>query len=128
MEIKISKAEKDMMDIMEKECIDNKVKEMKLRPDWINYVELYKGLCYEAVTNKQRIDIKSKEFIERFYKNNKELLDEMTIGEIIDGLEILELKGLIYKNEDFIELRDYRYIQMLYYHRKKEIEKNIFGW
>ena len=82
MEIKISKAEKDMMDIMEKECIDNKVKEMKLRPDWINYVELYKGLCYEAVTNKQRIDIKSKEVIERFYRNNKELLDEMTIGEI----------------------------------------------
>ena len=35
MKIKISKAEKDMMDIMEKECIDNKVKEMKLRPDWI---------------------------------------------------------------------------------------------
>jgi len=51
MKIKISKAEKDMMDIMEKACIDNKVKEMKLIPDWINYVELYKGLCYEAVTN-----------------------------------------------------------------------------
>ncbi|MBS5682112.1 MAG: hypothetical protein KHW52_05135 [Clostridium sp.] len=51
----------------------------------------------------------------------------MTIGEIVDGLDILELKGLIYKNEDFIELRDYRYIQMLYFHRKK-IEKNIFGW
>ena len=30
----------------------------------------------------------------------------MTIGEIVDGLDILELKGLIYKNEDFIELRD----------------------
>ena len=45
----------------------------------------------------------------------------MTIGEIVDGLDILELKGLIYKNEDFIELRDYRYIQMLYFHRKKYI-------
>ena len=73
MEIKINKAEKDMMSIIEKECIDNKVKEMKLRPDWINYVELYKGLCYEAVTNNQRIDIKSKEVLERFYRNNKEI-------------------------------------------------------
>ena len=55
MKVTISKAEKDMMDIVEKECIENKVKKMKLRPDWINYVELYKGLCYEAVTNKPTI-------------------------------------------------------------------------
>lgn len=50
----------------------------------------------------------------------------MTIGEIVDGLDILELKGLIYKNEDFIELRDYRYIQMLYFHRKKNRKKYIW--
>ena len=36
MEIKISKAEKDIGEIMEKECIDNNGNERKLRPDCIN--------------------------------------------------------------------------------------------
>ena len=52
------------------------------------------------------------------------LISFMGVGEPLLNLKLIED---VYKNEDFIELRDYRYIQMLYFHRKK-IEKNIFGW
>ena len=108
-----------------KDTMRYKVNQIKKQPKGIKYIKLYEGLCKEAAMYGKRIDYKSKTFIERFYNNNKRVLQDMRTSEIIEGLKMLNLINLISIDSDYIRMNHYKIILSLYYRKRKNNNKKI---
>ena len=108
---------KDGRELIIKDTMRYKVNQIKKQPKGIKYIKLYEGLCKEAARYGKRIDYKSKEFIERFYNNNRKVLQNMRTSEIIEGLKMLNLINLISIDGDYIKMNHYKIILYLYYRK-----------
>ena len=95
-----------------------KIRKILKQPKGEKYYMLYSGLCSYAVKNENRINYRTKKFINEFYNENKKVLKNMRICEIIEGLKMLNLIELITINEDSIKLNDYKALLQLQEMRK----------
>lgn len=107
------------------DTMGHKVNQIKKQPKGIKYIKLYEGLCKEAAKYGKRIDYKSKAFIERFYNNNRKVLQNMRTSEIIEGLKMLNLINLISIESDYIKMNHYKTILSLYYRKRNNNNKKI---
>lgn len=85
-----------------------KVYKMMKQPKGNKYIELYYGLCRYAIKHGNKINYRTERFINDFYNDNKEKLQDMRICEIIEGLKMLNLIELINIDEDSIKITDYK--------------------
>ena len=74
------------------------------------YYMLYSGLCSYAVKHENRIDYRTKKFINEFYNENKKALKNMRVCEIIEGFKMLNLINLITIYEDYIRVNHYKHV------------------
>lgn len=86
----------------------DKIQKMWKQPKGNKYIELYEGLCRYAIKHGNNINYKTEKFLNDFYRDNKETLQEMRICEIIEGLKMLNLIELININADSISIIDYK--------------------
>lgn len=86
----------------------DKIQKMWKQPKGNKYIELYEGLCRYAIKHGKNINYKTEKFLNDFYRDNKETLQEMRICEIIEGLKMLNLIELININADSISIIDYK--------------------
>ena len=63
-----------------------------------------------AVKHENRINYRTKEFINDFYNGNKKALKNMRICEIIEGFKMLNLINLISIKEKNIRVNYYKYV------------------
>jgi len=117
---------KNYTEVMIKDTMKYKVNQIKKQPKGEKYIKLYEGLCKEAARYGKRIDYKSKDFLERFYNNNKKVLQDMITSEIIEGLKMLNLINLISIDSNYIKMNHYKIILALYY--KKRDNKKTISW
>lgn len=89
----------------------NKIQKIWKQPKGNKYVELYEELCRYAVKHGNRINYRTKEFINDFYNENKKVLKNMRICEIIEGFKMLNLINLISIKEEYIRVKYYRYVR-----------------
>ena len=75
-------------------------------------------MCRYAIKHGNKINYRTERFINDFYNDNKEKLQDMRICEIIEGLKMLNLIELITINEDSIKLNDYKALLQLEEMRK----------
>ncbi len=85
-----------------------KIQKMWKQPKGNKYIELYEGLCRYAIKHGNNINYKTEKFLNDFYRDNKETLQEMRICEIIEGLKMLNLIELINIDADSISIIDYK--------------------
>ena len=115
----ISRKEREKMYFIKLDKINNKkFEERKIRRDKIQkmwkqpkgtkYVKLYEGLCRYAIKHGNNINYRTEKFLNDFYKDNKEVLQDMRICEIIEGLKMLNLIELINIDKDSIKIIDYK--------------------
>lgn len=115
----ISRKEREKMYFIKLDKINNKkFEERKIRRDKIQkmwkqpkgtkYVKLYEGLCRYAIKHGNNINYRTERFLNDFFKDNKEVLQDMRICEIIEGLKMLNLIELINIDEDSIKIIDYK--------------------
>lgn len=86
----------------------DKIKKMWKQPKGNKYIELYYGLCRYAIKDGNKINYRTERFINDFYNDNKEKLQDMRICEIIEGLKMLNLIELINIDDDSIKITDYK--------------------
>ena len=60
-----------------------KVYKMLKQPKGNKYIKIYDGLCRYAIKHGNNIDYRTEKFLNDFYKDNKEALQDMRICEII---------------------------------------------
>ena len=104
--------------IVSKKINNKKLEERKIRRDKIQkmwkqpkgnkYIKLYDGLCRYAIKHGNNINYKTEKFLNDFYNDNKEVLQDMRICEIIEGLKMLNLIELIRIDDDSIKITDYK--------------------
>ena len=104
--------------IVSKKINNKKLEERKIRRDKIQkmwkqpkgnkYIKLYDGLCRYAIKHGNNINYKTEKFLNDFYNDNKEVLQDMRICEIIEGLKMLNLIELISIDDDSIKITDYK--------------------
>lgn len=104
--------------IESKKIINRKFEERKIRREKIykmlkqpkgnKYIKLYDGLCRYAIKRGNNINYRTEKFLNDFYRDNKETLQEMRICEIIEGLKMLNLIELINIDDDSIKITDYK--------------------
>ena len=115
----ISRKEREKMYFIKLDKINNKkFEETKIRRDKIQkmwkqpkgtkYVKLYEGLCRYAIKHGNNINYRTEKFLNDFYNDNKEVLQDLRICEIIEGLKMLNLIELINIDEDSIKIIDYK--------------------
>lgn len=85
-----------------------KVYKMLKQPKGNKYIKIYDGLCRYAIKYGNNIDYRTEKFLNDFYKDNKEALQDMRICEIIEGLKMLNLIELINIDDDSIKITDYK--------------------
>ena len=85
-----------------------KIYKMLKQPKGNKYIKLYDGLCRYAIKHGNNINYKIEKFLNDFYNDNKEVLQDMRICEIIEGLKMLNLIGLISIDDDSIKITDYK--------------------
>lgn len=85
-----------------------KIYKMLKQPKGNKYIKLYDGLCRYAIKHGNNINYKIEKFLNDFYNDNKEVLQDMRICEIIEGLKMLNLIGLISIDDDRIKITDYK--------------------
>ncbi len=85
-----------------------KIYKMLKQPKGNKYIKLYGGLCRYAIKYGNNINYKTEKFLNDFYNDNKELLQDMRICEIIEGLKMLNLIELINIDDDSIKITDYK--------------------
>lgn len=85
-----------------------KIYKMLKQPKGNKYIKLYDGLCRYAIKHGNNINYRTEKFLNDFYKDNKETLQDMRICEIIEGLKMLNLIELINIDEDSIKITDYK--------------------
>lgn len=85
-----------------------KIYKMLKQPKGNKYIKLYDELCRYAIKHGNNINYKTEKFLNDFYKDNKEALQEMRICEIIEGLKMLNLIELINIDDDSIKITDYK--------------------
>lgn len=95
-----------------------KMHKIMKQPKGNKYIGLYYGLCRYAIKHGNKINYRTERFINDFYNDNKEKLQDMRICEIIEGLKMLNLIELITINEDSIKLNDYKALLQLEEMRK----------
>lgn len=88
-----------------------KVRKILKQPKGEKYYKLYSGLCSYAVKHENRINYRTKEFINDFYNENKKALKNMRICEIIEGFKMLNLINLISIKEEYIRVNYYKYVR-----------------
>lgn len=100
-----------------------KIQKMWKQPKGNKYGELYDGLCRYAIKHGNNINYRVERFLNDFYKDNKETLQDMRICEIIEGLKMLNLIELINIDEDSIRIIDYKAVLQMQemIKRKQEI-------
>ena len=81
---------------------------MLKQPKGNKYIKLYYGLCRYAIKHGNNINYRTEKFLNDFYKDNKEALQDMRICEIIEGLKMLNLIELINIDDDSIKITDYK--------------------
>lgn len=86
----------------------DKIQKMWKQPKGNKYIKLYDGLCRYAIKHGNNINYRTEKFLNDFYKDNKETLQDMRICEIIEGLKMLNLIELININDDSIKITDYK--------------------
>lgn len=86
----------------------DKIQKMWKQPKGTKYVKLYEGLCRYAIKHGNNINYRTEKFLNDFYKDNKEALQDMRICEIIEGLKMLNLIELINIEDDSIKIIDYK--------------------
>ena len=104
--------------IVSKKINNKKLEERKIRRDKIQkmwkqpkgnkYIKLYDGLCRYAIKHGNNINYKTEKFLNDFYNDNKEVLQDMRICEIIEGLKMLNLIELISIDDDSIKITGYK--------------------
>lgn len=94
----------------ERKNIRDKIQKMLKQPKGNKYVKLYYGLCRYAIKYGNKINYRTEKFLNDFYEDNKEALQDMRICEIIEGLKMLNLIELINMDEDSIKITDYKAI------------------
>lgn len=104
--------------IVSKKINNKKLEERKIRRDKIQkmwkqpkgnkYIKLYDGLCRYAIEHGNNMNYKTEKFLNDFYNDNKEVLQDMRICEIIEGLKMLNLIELINIDDDSIKITDYK--------------------
>ena len=115
----ISRKEREKMYFIKLDGINNKkfeerkirrekIQKMWKQPKGTKYVKLYEGLCRYAIKHGNNINYRTEKFLNDFYKDNKEVLQDMRICEIIEGLKMLNLIELINIDEDSIRIIDYK--------------------
>ena len=115
----ISRKEREKMYFIKLDGINNKkfeerkirrekIQKMWKQPKGTKYVKLYEGLCRYAIKHGNNINYRTEKFLNDFYKDNKEALQDMRICEIIEGLKMLNLIELINIDEDSIRIIDYK--------------------
>ena len=87
-----------------------KIRKILKQPKGEKYYILYSGLCSYAVKHENRIDYRTKKFINEFYNENKKVLKNMRVCEIIEGFKMLNLINLITIHEDYIRVNHYKYV------------------
>ncbi len=87
-----------------------KIRKILKQPKGEKYYMLYSGLCSYAVKHENRINYRTKKFINEFYNDNKRVLKNMRICEIIEGFKMLNLINLITIQEDYIRVNHYKYV------------------
>lgn len=87
-----------------------KIRKILKQPKGEKYYMLYSGLCSYAVKHENRINYRTKKFINEFYNDNKKVLKNMRICEIIEGFKMLNLINLITIQEDYIRVNHYKYV------------------
>ncbi len=85
-----------------------KIYKMLKQPKGNKYIKLYDGLCRYAIKHGNNINYRTEKFLNDFYKDNKEALQDMRICEIIEGLKMLNLIELINIDDDSIKITDYK--------------------
>lgn len=85
-----------------------KIRKILIQPKGEKYYMLYSGLCSYAVKNGNRINYRTKGFIDEFYKDNKKILKHIRICEIIEAFKMLNLIGLININGEYIKINYYK--------------------
>lgn len=85
-----------------------KIYKMLKQPKGNKYIKIYDGLCRYAIKHGNNIDYRTEKFLNDFYKDNKEALQDMRICEIIEGLKMLNLIELINIDDDSIKITDYK--------------------
>ena len=85
-----------------------KIRKILIQPKGEKYYMLYSGLCSYAVKHGNKINYRTKGFIDEFYKDNKKILKHIRICEIIEGFKMLNLIGLININGEYIKINYYR--------------------
>ena len=81
---------------------------MLKQPKGNKYIKLYDGLCRYAIKHGNNINYRTEKFLNDFYKDNKEALQDMRICEIIEGLKMLNLIELINIDDESIKIIDYK--------------------
>lgn len=99
--------------IMSKKFEERKIRREKIykmlkQPKGNKYIKLYDGLCRYAIKHGNNIDYRTEKFLNDFYKDNKEALQDMRICEIIEGLKMLNFIELINIDDDSIKITDYK--------------------
>ena len=87
-----------------------KIRKILKQPKGEKYYMLYSGLCSYAVKHENRINYRKKEFINDFYNENKKVLKNMRVCEIIEGFKMLNLINLITIHKDHIRVNHYKYV------------------
>ena len=85
-----------------------KIYKMLKQPKGNKYIKLYDGLCRYAIKHGNNINYRTEKFLNDFYKDNKEALQDMRICEIIEGLKMLNLIELINIDDESIKIIDYK--------------------
>ena len=85
-----------------------KIRKILKQPKGEKYYMLYSGLCSYAVKHGNRINYRTKGFIDEFYNDNKKILKSMRICEIIEGFKMLNLINLITIKEEYIRINHYK--------------------
>ena len=88
-----------------------KIRKILKQPKGEKYYMLYSGLCSYAFKHENRINYRTKEFINDFYNENKKALKNMRICEIIEGFKMLNLINLISIKEEYIRVNYYKYVR-----------------
>ena len=88
-----------------------KISQILKQPKGEKYYMLYSGLCSYAFKHENKINYRTKEFINEFYNENKKVLKNMRICEIIEGFKMLNLINLISIKEEYIRVNYYKYVR-----------------